>query len=138
MLQYRDDSPEAVKLIDFGIAKVDKSASNPRITTVIVAGTVRYMAPEQFEGENSPASDVIRWARGCELISGHPDVRALPKSTSGATKAALESALAFRPADRPSDVERWSERLADSLVEGPRRTRWMVASAAAAVLSDYQ
>ena len=82
MLQRRDGSPEMVKLIDFGIAKVDTSGIEPRTTTVMIAGTVRYMAPEQFGGDNSPASDVYAMAVvACEMISGHPDIRALPKST---------------------------------------------------------
>ena len=135
MLHRRDDSPETVKLIDFGIAKVDRSDIEPRITTVMIAGTVRYMAPEQFDGDNSPASDVYSLALvACELISGHPNIRALPKSTRASTRTALESALAFHPSERPSDVERWSDRVADSLGEGGRRRARLVTAAVAVVV----
>lgn len=135
MLQHRDGSPETVKLIDFGIAKVDKSGIEPRTTTVMIAGTIRYMAPEQFDGDNSPASDVYSMAIvACEMISGHPDIRALPKSTRADVRTALESALAFRPAERPSDVERWSDRLADGLGEGRRRTTRLISGVIAVAL----
>ena len=88
MLQPLDNGGEFVKLIDFGIAKIDKSASDTRATTVMLAGTVRYMAPEQFDGQNSTASDLYSMALvACEMLSGHPDLRALPKKTNRATRA---------------------------------------------------
>jgi eukaryotic-like serine/threonine-protein kinase len=40
------DGTEAVKLIDFGLAKLDCTGLPPSLTTVMIAGTVRYMAPE--------------------------------------------------------------------------------------------
>jgi serine/threonine protein kinase/tetratricopeptide (TPR) repeat protein len=49
---------EQVKLIDFGIASVRDSDSG--YTPAKVAGTELYMAPEQFQGESSPASDIYQ------------------------------------------------------------------------------
>ncbi|WP_431910700.1 ABC transporter substrate-binding protein [Nonomuraea jabiensis] len=51
--------PDGPRVIDFGIARaLDISQS---LTTSIV-GTPAFMAPEQFLGESSPASDVFAWA----------------------------------------------------------------------------
>jgi eukaryotic-like serine/threonine-protein kinase len=71
-----DDSlhPPAVRVLDFGIAIVDRVDHGGRITArdALPMGTVRYMAPEQFRGELlTPACDVyalglIAW----EMLSG--------------------------------------------------------------------
>lgn len=122
MLQRQGDA-ETVKLIDFGIAKVEKAGLEPNTTTVMVAGTVRYMAPEQFEGRNSVASDIYAVALVvCEMLTGYPDIRALPKSLRRQVRVMLQSALAFRAEDRPSDVQAWSRQLAETLGSGRMRT----------------
>jgi tRNA A-37 threonylcarbamoyl transferase component Bud32 len=121
MLQSLDNGAEVVKLIDFGLAKVERSVRDRGMTTVMVAGTVRYMAPEQFEGHHSPASDV--YAMGliaCEMLTGQPDVRAVPSTFPARTRRLLESALAFRPEDRPTDVNAWSTELADQITSRSR------------------
>lgn len=48
---------EHVKVIDFGIATVKESATSPTFTNS-VAGTLTYMAPEQFESKPSASSDI--------------------------------------------------------------------------------
>jgi serine/threonine protein kinase len=66
--------PPAVRVLDFGIAIVDRVDHGGRITArdALPMGTVRYMAPEQFRGELlTPACDVyalglIAW----EMLSG--------------------------------------------------------------------
>jgi serine/threonine-protein kinase len=57
MVQTRTGE-EQVKLIDFGIASVRDSDAES--TPTKVAGTGVYMAPEQFWGESSPASDIYQ------------------------------------------------------------------------------
>jgi tRNA A-37 threonylcarbamoyl transferase component Bud32 len=132
MLQRTSDGAETIKLIDFGIAKIERSQLDAGVTTVMVAGTVRYMAPEQFHGENSPAADLYALALVvCEMLSGQPDARALPADQRPGIAHLIDAALALRPQDRPADVARWSEDVARALVEGPARRRKMVARAAA-------
>ncbi len=124
MLHTPDDGGVTVKLIDFGIAKIETDDIAPNTTSILIAGTVRYMAPEQFEGKHSRASDIYSMALiACEMLSGHPDLRALPRSTPARTRAALESALAYRPEDRPADIGHWSEALVRSLSSSAWRPR---------------
>lgn len=129
MLQRLGDGTEVIKLIDFGIAKVDRSSTTPGTTTVMVAGTVRYMAPEQFQGENSSACDLYALALVvCEMLCGQPDVRALPARLGVKTHRLIESALALRPGDRPSHVAEWSEEVAGTLARGRPTRRGVVAT----------
>src|SRR5262249_19553724 len=70
MLQRLDDGSETLRLIDFGISKSDRAGLDGEPTNVTVAGTIRYMAPEQFEGKHSAASDVYAVSLvGCEMLS---------------------------------------------------------------------
>ncbi len=50
------DTHGVVWITDLGLARDDESAALTRTGDVV--GTVRYMAPERFRGESSPASDV--------------------------------------------------------------------------------
>ncbi len=135
MLQRLSDGTESVVLIDFGIAKIERSQLDPGTTTVTIAGTARYMAPEQLQGESSPASDVYSLALvACEMLCGHPDIRALPRGVGKRTRRTLEAALAFRPEDRPRKVRAWCEELAETLTSHSRR-RFVMAGSAAAVLA---
>ena len=136
MLQRLGDGSEAVKLIDFGVARIDRPLLEPAITTVMIAGTVQYMAPEQLQGENSAASDTYSLALiVCEMLWGHPDLRAAPAGLPRGVRRLLEAALAFRPEDRPANVGAWSEELAEALTAGSRRRLILQVGGAGAVLA---
>ncbi len=74
MLEPRRDDPDFVKVLDFGIAKLnDPGAGAPQLTQAgLVCGTPGYMSPEQVRGEElDPRSDL--YAVGVllyELITG--------------------------------------------------------------------
>lgn len=130
MIRNPSQPDETATLIDFGIAKVDRASVDANITTIAIGGTVRYMAPEQFEGVNTAACDV--YALGLiasEMLSGKPDVRALPSGIRRTVRRELERAQAFSAAERPRDVRAWSESLAGAMT---RDRRWLTAAAIAA------
>jgi serine/threonine protein kinase len=125
MLHSHDGGDEIVKLIDFGIAEIDRNDARKSTNTGMIAGTVRYMAPEQLEGRPSTVSDVYSMALiVCEMLSGRPDLRSLPRSIPSGARAALEAALANRPEDRPGDVQSWSKRLALDLAPGKSNRKY--------------
>lgn len=86
--------PDRVKLVDFGIARMEADAGVLTRAGILV-GTPSYMAPEQARGlvEITPAADV--WALGCvlyEAISGR-------KAFAGRSpEAILAKALLHEPA----------------------------------------
>jgi serine/threonine protein kinase len=116
MLQQLSDGTEFVKLIDFGIAAIGKSSLSSDTTTTIVAGTARYMAPEQCRGQASKASDI--YALGlivCEMLSGQPDLHGLKAPRR--IRQLILAALAYRPQDRPQRASEFSNDLAEVLIE---------------------
>lgn len=130
LLQRLSDGSEHVRLIDFGIAQVERSAAVGETTGGPVAGSVRYMAPEQFQGRASRASDI--YALGliiCEMLAGAPEIRAVP--APGRVRASIRRALAFRPQDRPRSAGEFCDRVANALVR-PRRDTWRRTAATAA------
>ena len=76
MLVQRGDDPDFVKVLDFGVARVEvgESAEHPSLATRAGAifGSPRYVAPEcAAGGESSPASDVYALATlGYECLTG--------------------------------------------------------------------
>ena len=114
-----DDSDRHLLLADFGLAKV-LSAGGVRSHTGAL-GTVAYMAPEQFDGRVSPATDL--YALGCVLfamLAGEPPYSGPPEqvmrghlmspvptlaerrreATPDAVQRVLDRALAKDPAAR--------------------------------------
>ncbi|MDP9170723.1 MAG: serine/threonine protein kinase, partial [Acidobacteriota bacterium] len=58
-----------VKLIDFGVATL--FAGDDGSATATISGTWVYMAPEQFEGKSSPASDIYQMGVvAYEMVTG--------------------------------------------------------------------
>jgi len=136
LVQRLTDGTESIKLIDFGIAKLDQTDLASDVPAVMIAGSVRYMAPEQFEGHNSKAADI--YALGvmvCELLSGQPDIRALPRTVSTRARHLLEMAVAYRPEARPRDVKAWADELSDCLRSRGFPKGWLAVGAAVLVIA---
>lgn len=132
-LIHRDVSPhnvfvtvdEQVKLMDFGIAKIDATQGNTR--TGMIKGKLRYMSPEQMSGERLDrrtdvyAIGVLLWEAltGRPLWSGISDALLVGRVlsgelpdpepvTPGCTESLLQlarSCLATRRDDRPETCE---------------------------------
>jgi serine/threonine protein kinase len=131
MLQ-RSGGEDYVKLIDFGIAGIQNSQFAGAATKV--AGTLTYMAPEQFMGNPCAASDT--YALGVvayEMLTGKkpfssdtmahlvqeqrtwdPPRQLRPEIPEAAERAVIK-ALSFRPEARQTSVRDFAEQFASSL-----------------------
>jgi hypothetical protein len=152
MLERPGTADECVRLIDFGIARLEESEGGPGKTTQF-AGTTPYMAPEQLRGKPSPASDAYAMAVvAYEMLAGQrpfagigaieiyekqragPDINPLLHSgVPGQAARLIINQLAFRPEDRSASAFE----ISDALLH-PRRQLWtrrhaMVALAGAGV-----
>jgi len=115
-----------VKVLDFGIARAEFEAREGRTATHMVMGTPYFMAPERFNGEAGPASDVYAVAAALFGLLARQDfgrarqerqahdqrvVEALqqlaPHLPDGATPLLnlLYAMMRFEPEDRPSAAE---------------------------------
>jgi serine/threonine protein kinase len=127
----------SVKLIDFGIAHMQRAELGGTTTVLMIAGTPRYMAPEQFLGHADGACDIYSLAVVCfEMLAG-----ATPYDSSDALTLAsaqrstppefvldhndkipvyvrpfLASGLAVDPQRRPGDAEAFGHALRDALL----------------------
>jgi tetratricopeptide (TPR) repeat protein len=115
LIQVQPDGRWWLLLADFGIARrLDTTTQEAHWH-----GTVAYMAPEQFRGQVSPATD--QYALGVlafQLLSGQvpfgmspPTVRILNPAVPDAVEAVLLQALATRPEERFSSVTAFAEAL---------------------------
>jgi serine/threonine-protein kinase len=126
------------RLLDFGVARLIDDASTP---SDLVCGTPSYMAPEQWQGAATPASDI--YALGCvlfelvtgappfhgsfaEVMAGHqhdepPSLDELRPDLAAPFANLITSMLAKDPDQRPSSMAVVAARLA-SLAARPPRT----------------
>lgn len=132
---------EVVKVLDFGIAKVQDGSASEATAHGLAIGTPRYMSPEQVAGSVTTAQADL-YAVGLllfEMIAGagpFDDVgdqrktmlahvtRVAPRLSTRATipsdlDALVASALAKEPEDRPASAALMAEALAH--FAGPRR-----------------
>lgn len=143
---HRDLKPEnvivseemAVKLIDFGIAQIERQETGATVTVFMMAGTTRYMAPEQFLGVASPKSDIYSLAiviyemlaarcpyaaEGALEIARaqrHRPIRTILQETREIPRRlvpTLAAALALDPDQRPDDAARFAGEVAEIILE---------------------
>lgn len=137
-----------VKLIDFGIAQVQRAEFGGTTSVLMIAGTARYMAPEQFLGYADVASDIYALAVVCfEMLAGAtPYMASDPLTLASAQRSTppefildhndklpvyvrplLASGLAVAPERRPPDAEAFGNALRDALLRpAPGRISRMV------------
>jgi len=154
MIERPGTPEETVRLIDFGIARMDDPGLELVTRTTQFAGTTPYMAPEQLAGKATQASDTYSLGvTAYEMVTGRrPFTAASPvqlyeqqraglrddprRSRSGlpdlAARAILKQ-LSFRPEDRSVSVLLASEEIAAGLV-GPLRESWSRRRVAAVLL----
>lgn len=131
LIRTDEDGRRRVKVTDFGLAKA--AGSTNLTATGIVVGTVRYLSPEQVQGEEAtPASDL--YSAGCvlyEMVTGRPPFQAEtdlatammrlthdpvpPRDLVGGISRGLEAALLRAMARRPSGRFPSAAAMADAL-----------------------
>ena len=154
MLETLSNGGQHAKLIDFGIAKVRDSQDAVSTELGMLAGSLHYMAPEQFLGAPaSVASDIYAFAAiAYELLTGrrpfNPDApndiaaiaqlmtlqragqvvppQQLRPSVSEAAQAIVLRGLAFNPTARLTEARQFGDALAQALLGGGAPTRTAV------------
>ncbi len=112
-------SREGVKLLDFGLAKASPTApidgENAQLSDVtksrLIAGTVQYMAPEQFEGQAIDArTDIFAFGAVLyEMVSGR-------KAFEGSSIGSLIAAIVERDPPALSSVQPLAPAALDRIV----------------------
>src|SRR5262249_58217140 len=91
------DADGEVWITDFGLAKVEGGDGLTRTGDIV--GTLRYMAPERFDGWSDPRSDV--YALGMTLY----ELLTLRPAHEAATRARLIEKVLYEPVPPPRKVD---------------------------------
>lgn len=126
-----------VKLIDFGVSSIREVDASPQSTKI--CGTFHYMAPEQFDGEFSPASDVYQMGVVVyEMVTGNipfPGVTAggvarlqldglkinpgqAREDLPAAAEDVILKALSLKPSERLQSARHFGDALSRALLSG--------------------
>ena len=119
-----------VKLLDFGLAKIDKPVTVDDATVAMgltaqgtILGTLQYMSPEQVSGiEAGPRSDIFSFGLVLyEMIKGK-------RAFEGATPASVIGAILERSAPSIADVAPTAlDRVLKRCLEKDPENRWQTA-----------
>jgi eukaryotic-like serine/threonine-protein kinase len=119
-----------VKLLDFGLAKIEKPFTTDHTTVAqgltaqgSIVGTLLYMSPEQLNGlEAGPRSDIFSFGLVLyEMIAGS-------RAFEGATPASVIAAILERPAPSIADVAPPAlDRVLKRCLEKDPENRWQTA-----------
>jgi serine/threonine-protein kinase len=97
----REDDHEVVKLLDFGIAKIESARlGDLKTRTGVTMGTPYYMSPEQAEGKRTVDHRSDLWSLGiiaCECLTG-------ARPFDGETWGELILNICARPVPTPSSL----------------------------------
>src|SRR5215831_2194879 len=136
MLQDLGEGQYQVKIVDFGVAKVQNSKVAEMSPGTSVAGSAFYMAPEQYEGKPCQASDIFALAViAYEMLTGRrpfnpatqyriletirAGVRINPQDLRPAipdqAQELILKALSYEPDCRPQRARDFGEMLAHAL-----------------------
>ncbi len=115
----RDDGTDLVKVLDFGVAKLQAiEASNAATDTGTVLGTAAYMSPEQARGEKMVDHRADVYALGAILY----ELLSQKKPHPGDSQNAILHHIATQPAVPLASVQRGPDGLAAELVDVIGRT----------------
>jgi serine/threonine protein kinase len=144
MLERVGTPEERVRLIDFGIARVEESTASAATQITQFAGTTHYMAPKQLRGRPCPASDlyslaIVAWEMladerpfsAASPVDMYEQQRAGAKVTALARRGVPETAarlivkqLSFRVEDRGTSAAEAAAQIADALLHPDDRV-WL-------------
>lgn len=103
-----------VKLIDFGIASIQNSRFSGEQSKV--AGSLSYMAPEQFAGQATAASDTYSLGVvAYEMLTGKPPGTQVDWTLPAASSKLIAKAMSYNPAARQSSPRLFTDELAREL-----------------------
>jgi hypothetical protein len=143
MLQELGDGRLMVKLIDFGVARVEDSAVSADTAVIGVAGTPSYMAPEHISGNPVPASDIFSiGVIAFEMLTtkrpftakqpfalrqqhkqgiARGTIRTVRPDVPVEAETAIRHALQYEVADRPSNARVFCDEVGLALETPPRK-----------------